>query len=398
MGLIGEWQALRRLLKTPKPERTILFYSEGPDYWVHFQAVIGHLTETLGRTVCYVSSSAGDPGLTQDHPRILPFNIGGGLVRTIFFKTLDSGLMVMTLTDFGNLYLKRSSLPVHFAYIFHSPVSTHMIYRNRAFEHYDSILCCGPHHMAEIRETEALYGLPQCPLYEHGYGRLDSLVAAGAALQPPGSSGPANGPKRILVAPSWGPRGLFEGGHGEALVQALLEAGFHVTVRPHPQTLKLNRDCWTRLVARFGGEAGFVHEEDVSTEESLLAADLMVSDWSGAALEYSFGLERPVLFIDVPRKVNNPEYERLQNVPLEVSIRDQIGVVLSPGRMAEAPGLVTDMLDRAGEYAGRARECREKWMFNVGHSGRRGAEILVELAESHDHTDAGTAGGTKGTP
>ena len=74
------------------------------------------------------------------------------------------------------------------------------------------------------------------------------------------------------------------------------------------------------------------------------------------------------------------------------------GVVLSPGRMDEAPGLVTDMLDRAGEYAGRARQCRKKWMFNVGHSGRRGAEILVELAESHDHAAAGTATGTKGPP
>ena len=37
-------------------------------------------------------------------------------------------------------------------------------------------------------------------------------------------------------------------------------------------------------------------------------------------------------------------------------------------------------------------------MFNVGQSGRRGTEILVELAESHDHKAGGTAGGTKGTP
>ena len=33
----------------------------------------------------------------------------------------------------------------------------------------------------------------------------------------------------------------------------------------------------------------------------------MVSDWSGVAMEFAFGLERPVLFIDVPRKTNNPE-------------------------------------------------------------------------------------------
>ena len=32
----------------------------------------------------------------------------------------------------------------------------------------------------------------------------------------------------------------------------------------------------------------------------------MVSDWSGAALEYSFGLKKPVIFLDLPKKVNNP--------------------------------------------------------------------------------------------
>jgi hypothetical protein len=49
-------------------------------------------------------------------------------------------------------------------------------------------------------------------------------------------------------------------------------------------------------------------------------------DWSGVAMEFAFGLEKPVLFIDVPRKVNNPEYKTLRAVPLEVSYRDQIWI------------------------------------------------------------------------
>mgnify|MGYP001173083679 CR=1 FL=1 len=379
MGLIGEWRALRRLRKLPASERAIVFYSEGPEYWVHYQPIVGHLTGVMGRRVCYVSSSPRDPGLHQNDPLIRPFDIGKGLVRTIFFKVLDGGVLVLTMTDLGNLYIRRSALPVHFAYVYHSLVSTHMIYRTRAFEHYDSILCCGPHHVAELRQTEALYGLSETPLFEHGYGRLDSILAArGEKPRPAAGEG---GQKRILVAPSWGPRGLFESGLGETLVDRLLEAGFQVTVRPHPQTLILDRDCLTRLVGRFDGHPGFADEEDVGPEDSLHAADLMVSDWSGAGLEFAFALERPVLFIDVPRKVNNPDYERLENVPIEVALREELGAVVAPERIGDAPRMADELLAAGDRYAEQARRLREKWVYNVGESGARGAEILAQLAD-----------------
>ena len=59
----------------------------------------------------------------------------------------------------------------------------------------------------------------------------------------------------------------------------------------------------------------------------MTAADLMISDWSGAALEYAFGIERPVLFLDVARKINNPRYVDLGIEPIEARMREQIGAV-----------------------------------------------------------------------
>jgi YidC/Oxa1 family membrane protein insertase len=54
----------------------------------------------------------------------------------------------------------------------------------------------------------------------------------------------------------------------------------------------------------------------------------MITDWSGASIEYAFTLERPVLFIDVPKKIHNPDYEKLPEIPLEISIRDKIGEII----------------------------------------------------------------------
>ena len=69
----------------------------------------------------------------------------------------------------------------------------------------------------------------------------------------------------------------------------------------------------------------FHFEGDTGTNESLHAANIMVSDWSGVALEFAFGLEKPVVFIDQPLKLNNAEYSRLKSVPLEILLREKIG-------------------------------------------------------------------------
>ena len=96
----------------------------------------------------------------------------------------------------------------------------------------------------------------------------------------------------------------------------------------------------------------------------------MVSDWSGAALEYAFGLERPVLFVDVPRKVNNPEYERLGIEPFEASVREQIGRVVAPERARSGARARRRDGPRARPSSATASARRATSnIFNVGTSG-----------------------------
>ena len=81
------------------------------------------------------------------------------MVRTILFKILKAGIMIMTMPDLEVYNIKRSIYSVHYLYVNHSMVSMHMIYRKGAFDHFDTLFCVGPHHVREIRETEKTYGL-----------------------------------------------------------------------------------------------------------------------------------------------------------------------------------------------------------------------------------------------
>ena len=124
------------------------------------------------------------------------------------------------------------------------------------------------------------------------------------------------------------------------LVEILLNAGFNVVVRPHPETTKRSPKVINSIQKRFGNHPNFVYEGSITSINSLFQSDIMISDWSGVALEYAFGLEKPVLFIDVPRKVNNPDFTKLDIDPIEDFIRHEIGLILPPEQIQDIPSII----------------------------------------------------------
>jgi len=370
-----EWQGLRAFQAVPRSERRLVFYSEGAGYWTYFEPVFQALQAEFQQAVLYVTSAEHDPAYRTPPAGLRPFYVGRGTVRTALFATLDVDVLVMTMPDLHTMHIKRSPHPVHYCYLNHSMVSTHMVYRPAAFDHFDSMLCVGPHHVEEIRKREALRGLRPKQLFEHGYGRLDTILARSRV----GPLGRDTGqPGQVLVAPSWGATSLLES-HGAAAVQPFIDAGFRVVLRPHPQTRRLNPGAIEEIAARYAGEPRFSLDENGDAHESLATSDIMVSDWSGAALEFAFGLERPVIFVDVPRKVLDPDYEALGIDPLEVKIRSEVGAVVAPTELDGLGTVARDMMSNIGNWQLATRAARERWVFNVGRSGGAGAECLMSL-------------------
>src|SRR5688572_23406903 len=119
------------------------------------------------------------------------------------------------------------------------------------------------------------------------------------------------------------------------------------------------------LTERFSAHPHFELDDNIAAQESLHRSDVMVSDWSGAALEYAFGLERPVLFVDVPRKVNNPHYEDLGIEPFEVAVRERIGRVVSPDALDAAPAAVAALVAEPDAFAAEIRRVRDESICNV---------------------------------
>ena len=316
-----------RFLQLDKSERRLTFYSEGKNYWPHLKGLVTQVLSDSDVPVCYISSNIDDPGLLLKHKNYQSFEIGEGFIRNWLFENIETNVMVMTMPDLHQFQVKRSKHKVHYVYLQHSLVSLHMVYRKGAFDHYDTVFCAGPHHIKEIRALEKTYNLPAKNIVKHGYARIESIIKEAnkrsMKIEP-------NDNKHILIAPSWGPECIIESGACEKIIDQLLDGDFKVTLRPHPQTIKLAKDKVDSILSSFYGNDCFIFEASVAGQESLHDSDIMISDWSGAALDYAFGLNKPVIFIDVPRKTNNPEYKEIGLDCFEAMIRDKIGVIVEP--------------------------------------------------------------------
>ena len=359
-----------RFFKLPKDKKQIVFYSEQSSYYAYFEGLINELTGRHKQSVCFITSDIKDPILKTTNRLVTPLYLNKLLA--FFMPLADCLVMVMTLTDLGNYHLKRSKSPVHYVYVFHALVSTHMVYSENAFNNYDSILCAGPHHVAEFRRHEEIHRLAPKKLIEAGYYRLERIHDNYKR------SSKNSGKKTVLVAPSWGEGNIVES-CGKELIKALLASGYDVILRPHPETIKRSGSKVREIEKAFTKDPGFKLERSVLSDDSLLRADVLITDYSGVALEYALGTERPVVFIETPPKVRNVKFNELGLEPLELLLRSRLGKIVSPDDLSSIPDLISNLASEADMYREKIIAIREQTVYNWGRSSEEGAKYIMNL-------------------
>ena len=349
--LLKESQNLHHLLAN---KEEVVFYAESKNYYPDFEGLVKELGYSS-----YITSDSNDPILQKPGTYYL------NKLLSIYMRFANCRILTMTMTDLNQSYIKQSVNPVHYVYIFHSLVSTHMVYRFGAFDYYNSILCAGPHQVSEIRRCEKLYNLKPKNLIEAGYYKLEKLYNNYQEYSKKTKE------INILVAPTWGPVNLLEV-CGESLIRTLLPPynDYRVTLRLHPETIKQGK--WKSC-------DGIKVETSVVNIESLMESDILITDWSGIGLEYAFGTERPVIFINTTPKIRNSKYTDLEIEPIESYLRSDIGVIVSPDDIDSISSVIDHLLNNRKVYRGKLAELRNKYVFNFGTSSEVSADYIRSI-------------------
>ena len=355
----------------------LVFYSEKSGFWKYYKDIIEELLKRSNVRIHYVTNDPKDQifEYAKREPRIQPYYIGPKKIITLMMK-MDADIVVMTTPDLETFHIKRSYIRKDIEYIYaqHDTMSTHMAFREEAFDHFDTIFCVGPQQMQEIRRREELFGLPKKKLVECGYCLLDDLLEDVKAYREKERTGTV----KILIAPTWNEDNILDSCVDE-LIERLRGEGRQIVVRPHPEYVKRYRPRLDALLARWEGKQGddLRFETDFSSNSSIYESDILITDWSAIANEFSYSTERPTLFINTKPKILNENWEKLGIQPLDYKLRDEIGCSLDKDKLDRADEVVRDMLEHPERWSERIRAIREQNIFNPGSAGKVAAQYII---------------------
>lgn len=358
--------------------RKIVFYAEDAQSQNFLFDLAKELLVEFNQEVCYLTSDIDDSilSLNKYYTNLHAYYIGDSFLRTWLFTSLEADLMVMTMPDLETFHLKKSVVyNVHYLYIFHALVSTHSAYRLGAFDSYNTVFCAGPHQIKEIRQTERFYNLNKKNIFRDGYRPLEYLMNENNQF----NKKPL---KRlsILIAPSWGPNNIFE--HCmDTLLDILLELDIQLTIRPHPMTLRHHTKKLTMLSHSYQHKQNFFIQTDIHNRDILFQSDILITDWSGIGIEYGIGLKKPVLYIDTPQKIHNPEADKINLTPIENEIRSEIGQIVKIDDLSNIPSYINELLKKYD--AEKITETQEKYLFTKKNSLNKSAKRILSIANAN---------------
>lgn len=361
----------------------IVFYSENNGFYKYFESTIEYLLAHSNLTIHYVTSDPNDDIFlkAEENHRIRGYYICDRRLITLMMK-MDADMVVMTMSDLDNYHLKRSYVrkDIEYVYMFHYPLSTHMVLHTGALDHYDTILCVGDFQFAEIRKQEELYHLPAKKLIACGYGQLEKLQKAYDGMEKR-----EHERHKILVAPSWQEGNILDSCIDD-LLSELLGKGSDVVIRPHPEYVKRYKERMDAIVERYQDYQGhdLSFELDFTANTSIFDSDVVITDWSGTAYEFSFVTGKPAVFVDTQMKVNNPEYVKFGIEPLEISLRDQVGIRLDPSGLAGAYEKIEELFAKKEDYQKHNIELRNKYIANYGRSGDVAGKYMIDSLKAKE--------------
>jgi YidC/Oxa1 family membrane protein insertase len=286
--------------------------------------------------------------------------------RLILFKTF--------VTPASHFPKSNKSNSCHYVHLLHSIVSLHVIYGDYAFEAYDTLMGIGQHHEIEFEKLkESENWSSQSQFFKAGYPKLDSFNTA------PSENLKLNDKRTIIIAPTWLENSILKV-CGSKLVLELLKEGYIVIIRPHPNSFAFDKVEIESIREICKKNPNCILEDSKdSMANSLKEADIMISDWSGVAYEFAYAYCKPVIFLNVPQKVQSKAWKSHNLPAFEDYCRYEVGVVVEPNKVIDS---IKHIYEEYSQYTEKIKLSREKNIFNLGTSASIIANKIQQISMS----------------
>ena len=361
--------------ESDEEKASFVIFSDHKRYWPVFEPVCREL-DRRGVDVTYMTASPDDPALENPYEHIKAEFIGEGNRAFSKLNFLEATLFLATTPGLDVYQWKRSKRVKYYVHMLHC-ANESTFYRMFGLDYYDALLLSGQYQIDDQRFLEKLRDLPAKEMELIGIPYMDEMVKRlKAAPKIEKAEGEC---KTILIAPTWGDSSIFHK-FGDKMIDKLLEAGYHVIVRPHPQSYTAEAQLIADLKARYPESEQLEWNRDNDNFEVLRRADLLISDFSGVTFDFSLVYDKPIIYADTSFDASPYDCWCIEKPTWTFSVLPKLGEQLTGENLDALPEMIERCIGDP-QYAAARKEVRDETWVHVGEGAVRAADYLVAKFE-----------------
>lgn len=356
-----------------------VIFSDDKRYWMVFEPVCREF-DRRGVDIVYMTASPDDPALDNPYKHVKAEFIGKNNKAFAKMNFLNASIVISTTPGLDVYQWKRSKDVQYYVHMLHAATEV-VQYRMFGIDYYDAVLLSADYQKRDIRNLEKMRGLPSKELTMTGIPYMDEMVKK---LAGHGRTHSHSDSHTVLLAPSWGKSAIFQK-YGKKIIDVLLQTGYHIIIRPHPQSFTSEREMIEKLMAQYPDSPQLEWNRDNDNFDVLNRADLMISDFSGVIFDFALVYDKPVIYADTEFDSSPYDAWWLDYEMWTFSALPRIGEQLTMKNLET----LKDIIDRcisSPKYAQGRRKVREETWKHQGDGTKRTVDYL--LRKYHDITAA----------
>ncbi len=350
-----------------------LIFSDNKRYWNVFEPICREF-DKRGIDVVYMTASTDDPVLECQYPHIKGEFIGENNKAFAKLNFVKASIVLSTTPGLDVYQWKRSKEVDYYVHLPHA-ASDITMYRMFGIDYYDAILLSGEYQVEDIRKLEKMRNLPAKELYKIGIPYMDEMAFR---LQEHGKA--EDHERTILLAPSWGPGAILTK-FGAPFIESLLETGYHIIIRPHPQSFDSESEMIQKLMTKFPESEQLEWNRDRDNFDVLNRSDLLISDFSGVTFDFALVYDKPIIYTDINFDLSPYDAWWLNGEIWTQKALPRIGMELKAENLSNIKMLIDECIENPSFKDARDQVRQETWEF-YGEGTKRTVDWLEAKYES----------------
>lgn len=344
-----------------------VIFSDDKRYWTIFEPICKEM-DKRGINVTYMTASEDDPALSCQYPHVKTEFIGKDNKAFAKLNFLKAYIVISTTPGLDVYQWKRSKEVDCYVHVLHA-ASEVTLYRMFGIDYYDTILLSGEYQVRDIRNLERMRDLSEKELVKVGIPYMDKM--AERLLEKKITK---EQQRTVLLAPSWGKSGILSV-YGGKIIEELLKTGYHIIIRPHPQSFKSEKELMDKLIEEFPESNRLEWNRENDNFEVLRRSDILITDFSGVIFDFTLVYDKPIVYTNPQLDLSVYDAWWLDTPLWTMGALPRLGRELREENISDLKQII-DLCLEDNSYAEGRRSVRSETWEHVGEGAWRTVDYL----------------------